>query len=312
MEGYSLKRRLADLLGEAATSSFLNDRTTYDYLYDAAKDFNKRTHFLTNVQSLAVSALTGTYNLNADYVALALSDEFNRPFIKYTVNGTDYFIYSKDYQDIVLANDTSQSDVPQFFSITDAPQLQPLSGTASSVGASANGECTLTDSTAPFGNVSPGDYVHNLTDGSDGIVIAQTSSSQIVCALFGGTNNDWSLSDGYVVVPQARFQIIFTPMPSAVATASITYVVRPAPVYSLYRAYKMPPDAELPLCLFAASKYKQRDREPMVSQAYMQEYEMFTMKAAKEYRRGNPARTGYSVNLDRCRNKRSTGSGGWR
>ena len=288
----------------------MNDRTSYDCLFDAVKDFNKKTHFLTGTQSISVSASTAGYNLNPDFVSLALMDGHNRPFIKYTVNGADYFLYSRDYQDVVLANDTSTVTVPTAFSIIDAPQVVQISGTAAE-GEPTNGECTLTDNAADFSSVAAGDFVHNITDGSHGIVLSQTSKTQLLCALFEGTNNDFATSDSYIIVPQARYQLVLTPTPSATAVATITYVMRPDPVYSPYRAYKLPSDAELPICQFAAYLYKYRDREPNFGDALYRHYDMFTRKAAMEYRRSNPSRSGFSVNLSKT-NRRSTGSGGFR
>lgn len=314
MEGYTLLRRVREFLGEPVGGSFMNDRTSYDCLYDAVKDFNKKTHFQTGTQVIPVGANVSDYNLNPDFVGMALRDRYNKPFIKYTVNGTDYFLNPMDYQDMILANDTSSSSVPSGYSIIDAPQVAQIAGAVTADGAitASTGECTLTDSGADFSNVAAGDFVHNLTDGSHGVVLAKIggTSLSLLCALFEGTTNAWTSGDDYMIVPQARYQIIFTPTPSAVATATITYIVRPDPVYSPFRAYKIPSDAELPICQFAAYLYKYRDREPNIADALYKHYELFTSKAVKELNRGR-SKPGFSVNLSKS-NRRSTGSGGWR
>ena len=308
MEGYTLKRRLVELLEETVSGSLMNDRTTYDVIYDAAKDFVKRTHYLTATQDLSVSANTAAYNLNPEFISLALLDSYNRPYIKYTVGGSDYFIYPQDYANVVLNNDTSTASVPSGFYIKDADQVKRITGTTTSVGASVNGECILTDSTANLSSVAIGDFVHNTTDTSHGIVIEVVSATQLICALFEGTNNDWSVSDAYVIVPQARYQIVFTPTPASSATASIVYTARPEPVYAPYRAYKLPTDAELPICQFAAFLYKYKDRNPNYGDALYKHYELFTRKAAVDMRRGIPEKSGMRVNFSKS-NRRSTGNG---
>ena len=49
--------------------------------------------------------------------------------------------------------------------------------TTTSAGAAVGGASTLTDTGGDFSDVSPGDIVHNTTDGSDGIVLSKTSST---------------------------------------------------------------------------------------------------------------------------------------
>lgn len=315
MEGYTLARRVREIINEATGSGWINDRTTYDLLYDAVKDFTKRVHFPTATQAINVLANNGAYNLNADYLALAYRNGVNQPFIKWTVNGSDSFINPNDYQDVVLGDDTSTSSIPASFSIIDAPQLAQVSGITSATGAVTNGECTLTDSTANFVNIYPGDFVHDTTAGIHGVVVAQTSATDLLCAMFNDNGTDsasgFGSGDSYIIVPQARHQIIFTPTPSAVATATVVYYQRPSPVFSPYRAYKLPPDAEGPICNYAAFLYKYRDREPNFGDSLYRFYEMFTAKVAREYRRAFADKSNFSVNLSKT-NKRSTPVGGWR
>jgi hypothetical protein len=179
MEGQTLVRMLRELLNESSSSAFLNDRTSYDYLYTAIQDFNFRTHALTTTQSITIAASTSSYNLNPDYVGMALVDTYNRPYIKHTYSGSDTFIFNADYTSVYLNNSTATSAVAESYSTTDAAQPSNVTGTATSAGASANGESSLIDSTAPFENVYPGDFVHNTTQSTDGVVTAKTSSSVI-------------------------------------------------------------------------------------------------------------------------------------
>lgn len=310
MEGFTLKRSLRELLSETSTGSFMNDRTTYDNLYAAVQDFNFKTHYLTATQTITLSANVSSYDLNPDFVTLAISDSYNRPYMKHTYGTTDSFIFSRDYSNVVLENSSTPSTIATGYSITDADQPANITGTATSNGAAANGECTLTDSTAPFENTYVGDFVHNTTDGSDGIVMAKTSSSAIVCALFEGTNNDWTSADAYVIVPQPRYKVVISPTPSDTATLTVVYVKRPDPVYSEFRAYKLPFNYTLPIVSFAAFLYKYRDKEPNFGDYMYRNYDAFTRKIALEMRRGLESKQGMRVNFSKI-NGRSRSMGNW-
>ena len=312
MEGSTLLRKLREVLSETSTSSFLNDRTSYDNLYDAVGDFNFKTHYLTATQTINVTASTSSYNLNPDFVSLALMDDYNRPFIQWTYNGSTTAIYGRDYRSIVLENSTATDTVAQSFSIVDADQPSNITGTATGIGTSSNGESNLIDAAANFSTVAVGDFVHNTTQSTDGVVIAGTSSTQLVTAMFtdGVKDASWSVSDAYVIVPQPRYQIVFSPTPSDTATVTIKYVKRPDPVYSLFRAYKLPFNYMLPIVQFAAFLYKYRDREPNYGDAFFKYYDGFTRKIAAEMRRATGERQGMRVNFSKI-NARSRSIGNW-
>lgn len=311
MEGFTLKRSLRELLSETSSGTFMNDRTTYDNLYAAVQDFNFKTHYLTATQTITLSANVSEYNLNPDFVTLALYDSYNRPYMKHTYGTTDSFIFSRDYSNVVLENSSSPATIATGYSITDADQPTNITGTATSSGASSNGECTLTDSTAPFETVAVGDFVHNTTDGSDGVVTSKTSSSAIVCVLFEGTANYWTSGDAYVIVPQPRYKVVISPTPSATATLTVVYVQRPNPVYSEFRAYKLPFNYTLPIVQFAAFLYKYRDREPNFGDYMYRNYDAFTRKVATEMRRGIDSKSNnMRVNFSKI-NGRSRSTNNW-
>ena len=310
MEGYSLIRSLREMLNEPTGSSFMNDRTSYDNLYHAVQDFNVRTHFATSNQVIAITANVASYELNADYCGLALTDIYNRPYVKHTYNGSDTFIFNTEYSSVVLNNDTSTAAVAQQFAITDATQLDNITGTATSTIAQSNGESILIDTAADFSGVAVGDYIHNTTDDSNGIVIKITSATQIICALFEGTLNSWTIADAYVITPQTRYNIVLSPTPSDTATLTVPYIVKPTPVYSPYRSYKLPSDAMLPIVHYAAFLYKFRDSEPDFGNAFYKSYDMFARKVAAEIRKAIPGKSGFRVNMSKM-NKRSTGAGAW-
>lgn len=312
MNGSTLSRKVQELLNETSTGSFMSSHTTYDYIYDAVKDFNFRTHYQVATQTIPIVAGTTSYNLNTDFSGMALMDRDNREYIKWTYGGNDTFIFNEVYANVIINNVSGSASIPSSWSVVtvDQDSVSNITGTATSAGATTNGECTLTDTAANFTLASVGDNVFNTTDGSSGVIIEIVSGTQVKTALFDGTANDWTGSDAYVIVPQSRYKIVFSPEPSATATATIVYVKRPAPVYAPYRSYKLPPDAELAIVKFAAFMYKYKDREANFGDALFKYYDAYTRRVANELRRGITEKSGFRVNLSK-RQPRSRSLGGY-
>ena len=284
MDGKSLTNGLAVILNETVSSSdFLSSRASYDFLYEAACEFVRRTRVLTTTQTITTSASVASYDLNADFSGLYLRDSQNRYTIKYNDGSTDYFLPFRDYESVAYANQTTAALIPSNFSLIDDATLPArITGTVTSAGASSNGECTLTDSAAPFTSVKVGDDVHNTTDESDGVVIGITSTSALVTALFGGTDNDWDSSDAYVIVPQGRKHIVFDPPPSMSGhVATLHYVQKPQPVYSPYTTYRFDRQYAPALIKYAAWLYKYKDSEPNFGDAFYKYWDAQCRMAAK-------------------------------
>jgi hypothetical protein len=276
MDGSTLVIRLRNLLQERSDSDFLDDRTTYDYIYQAVTEFAKETGAVTGSQSITTVALQSAYDLYPEFIAPYLLDDDNNYFIKF-YNGTDYtFVPYRDYDAIVYSNNTDSVDIPNNFTIRDKRTSETnLTGLATSTGTRTNAETALNDAAAPFGSVRVGDYCHNITDASDGIVIAVTSSASINCTLFGGTDDTFTVGDSYVIVPQPRKQLILDP-PSKTSgyTATIEFIKRPDPVYSSYRSYPINPAHMPAILMYAAWLYKYRDREPAFGDAWFKHWDM--------------------------------------
>lgn len=284
MDGKSLTNGLASLLNETvSTSTFLDSRTSYDDIYEAVLEFCRRTRVLTASQTITTVADQTNYDLNTDFLSLYLRDNENRYVVKFNDGTNDSFISFRDYEAISYANNTTSVEYPDNFSIIDKSTLTDrITGTATSAGASANGECTLTDASAPFTNVKVGDDVHNTTDGSDGIVIGVTSTSALVTALFGGTDNDWDTSDAYVVVPQGRKQLVLDPPPETAGyTVTIKYAQKPDPVYSPYKTYRFDRQYEPAIIKYAAWLYKYKDSAPNFGDAFYKFWDLQCRQAAK-------------------------------
>jgi len=284
MDGKSLTNGLAALLNETvASSSFLESRVSYDYIYEAACEFCRRTRVLTATQTITTVADQSTYDLNADFLSLYLRDNDNRYVVKLNDGSNDYYLTFRDYEAIVYANNTTSVTIPSNFSIIDKPtQTTRITGSVTSAGALSNGECSCIDSGAPFSNVSVGDDIHNITDGSDGVVLSVTSSSALVTALFGGTDNDWDSSDVYMVVPQGRKQLVLDPPPSEDGyRVTIIYIQKPNPVYSPYGSYRFDRQYEPAIIKYAAWLYKYRDSEPNFGDAFYRYWDTQVRMAAK-------------------------------
>lgn len=297
MDGWTLLRGLREKLNESSDSTFLDTRTSYDCLYEAAKELTYRTRALTATQSITTVADTTTYNLNPDYMGLWMQDDYNRFFVKYNDGTSDTFLRHKDYDAIYLANNTTSQSIPNKFTVTDKSSIASLSGTTTSAGTASNGEATLTDTSADFTDVAVGDYVHNTTDGSHGVIVSKTSNTVLVCALFDGTNDDWTSGDSYIITFNGRFSLILDPPPSTSShTVTVPYIQMPEPVYSPYRSYRFAPDYKEALLYYAAFKYKYRDSEPNFGDAFFKHYDM-RVRAATRNVRGAVKKGGFRVNM---------------
>lgn len=279
MDGQDLTRRLEQLLNEESGSDWLDPRTSYDFLYEAAIEFVDRTHCLKTTQEITTVADTSSYNLNPDFLKLHLKNSSGDLIVKYNDGTDDYFLTWQDYEEIIYQNQTTSVSIPNRFTIIDASLPTQITGTTTSAGAATGNLCTLTDTAADFTNVGSGSVVHNTTDGSSGVVISKTSSTALKTALFGGTADDWSSSDAYIIQPQGRYKLVFDqPTSTAGHTVTIYYVQRPEPVYHNYGVYRFPNQYASALVKYAFWLYKYRDKEANFGNAMYQFWDMAVRK----------------------------------
>lgn len=258
MDGKELKRRLRELLNEDSDSEWLDTRTTFDFLYEAATELVNKTHCLKDTQEITTVVDQTDYNLSADFLKLYLKNTSGNLVVKW---GDDNFITWKDENDILYGNQTTSVSMPDSFAVSNADVPSQITGTATSNGTATGGLCALADTGADFTNVEAGASIHNTTDGSTGVVTSKTSSTILNTALFGGTNDDWSTSDAYVIQPQGRFKLILDPPPEGVETVTVYYIKKPAPVYSDYQVYGFVDQYATALIKYAFWLYKYRDKE---------------------------------------------------
>ena len=302
MDGKDLLRRVRILLLEESGADFLDDRSTFDFIYEAAKELVRRTKSLTTTQAITTVANQASYDLNGDFLGLYLKQGDNRYYLKYNDGTNDVFIYFKDYEDVIYENDTTGVTIPYNFTISDKQSLYDrVTGTVTSDGAAVGNKSTLTDSGGGLGNVWPGDSVHNTTDGSDGVVVTATSATALDTCLFDGTNDDWTSGDAYIIQPQARYQITFNPPPSTAGhTATLYYLQRPVPVYCDYDVYRIPLDFTEALIKYACWLYKYRDRAP----DYGDKFYLYWDHQLRQMKHGTTEarrRASWGVNLKRRR-----------
>lgn len=293
MDGANLRRRVAELLNEnETTSNLLVKRSTYDFLYDAAKNWVIKTECLTAEQTITTVASQSDYVLNADYLGLFLKRN-DRFYAKYYDGSAYTFINFKPYTDVYYENQTTAISIPNYFTLLDYRSLySQVTGAASANGASVGGKCLLTTATDKFDNVSAGDSINNTTDGSAGIVISKTDAKNIYVALFGGTANDISSADAFIIQPKGRMKLIFDPPPS---TAShycyVPYLQEPAPVYSDYDVYRINFDYTEAFANYAAWKYKYKDKSADFGDkfyaAYLAEVEKYNTQTDRVLARTN-------------------------
>jgi len=295
MDGKEALDRLYALLNEDSGSSFIDRKTSFDFLNEAAVAAAMRSKMLRTTQTITSVANQQAYSLNADFLELYTRDYDNRLFINYN-NGTDNFIRWMDYDDILYSQLTTGT--PGYFSIISATSVPSrVTGTATATSTPTGGESTLAGS--GFDNVSAGDTVHNTTDGSTGVVLSVTSSTSIVTALFGGTNNYWTSGDSYVIQPEGRSQLVLSPTPNTSGdTVTVYYVKRPDPVYSDYGSFPFPAQYMPALIKYAAWLYKYRDRDPNFGDVFYREFErQFRSVANSTNKRFN--RTKFKMSLKR-------------
>jgi len=310
MDGYTLSYQLRQLFSESASGTWLDTVTSYDYLYQAAIATSMRLNSPTTTQTITTVASQTNYALNANYLKMYLTDNQNKHFVKY-YDGTNYsWVYWRDYAAIVLANQTTSVSIPDSFTIREKAAASADTGTCTTAGDETDNESTLTDTAATFSTtgISAGDWIHNTTDGSHGIVLSVTDNTHLICALYGGTDNEWDTSDAYTITLQPRLELVFDPPPSTAShTATVYYVQRPDPVYSNYKSYPFYPTLTPALVHYAAWMYKYRDQAPDYGDRFYRTWDNATRAMNHTLNEGK-VKGGFKVNLI----KSASRSGSWK
>ena len=304
MNGRTLSDALARLLDENPPSSgSLDPKTSYDFLYEAACEFVRRTYSLRASQGIATVANQAEYDLGTDFFFLYWKDDWNRFIVKFNDGNADYYPTFREYEVIARSGNTTSTPVPSNFTVTDqSTPRSTISGTTTSAGSLTYGESSLVCSTANFtsSTISVGDEVQNRTDGSAGVILAITGATTLETALFDGNSNQWSSGDDYIIYPQPRKQIILDPAPSTSSmTITVKYVQKPIPpVFSEQRAYRIENVYAGALVKYAAWLYKYRQERPDYGDAWMKYFDYQVRQAAKDTQLAF-GKTSFRINYNR-------------
>lgn len=297
MDGFTLSRRVRQLLSEDVDSLFISQEFTYDALYEAVIEIVKRTQCYRGETAITTVDGTQLYALPADFMKLFIKDT-NGDLVVKIYDGTTYsWATFRDYSALYTDNLTGEKATPDSFAIIPYTERSRLASTASAIGADTNScESILTDATAAFTTTAlAGDRIINVTDGSHGYVISVTDTTHLLVSLVGGTDNDWTSSDVYYLIPQQRYGIwLDQPSSTSGYTITIPYLKRPQPVYSLYRNYPIPIDFEGAISSYAAFLYKYKDREPNFGDILYRNFDNLT-KTGKNIHDGAKGKFGYQV-----------------
>lgn len=258
--------RLNQALNEATPSgSWVDKKTSFDYLYEAAKDFVRDSKSLHSSQTISTVSGTTSYDLNPDFLEVFSTKGFRDEdkVIKYYDGSNYYWPTWRPYAETFYHNDTTSVSIPNNFSIIDSTPETRLTGSAGGNSTNSGGETTLT--IADTSSCYAGDSVMNTTSGYIGIVLAVASSTTLTTAMFDVSSRsssyaDWTSGNGYLIQPRSRFKLVLDPPPLTTGhVITIPYLQLPTPVYSDYGSYSFAVGYEEALIAYATWKYKYRD-----------------------------------------------------
>lgn len=261
MDGAKLKARTLDFLDESGVSdNYAGEREIYDCLDWAVAIFVRETGALHAVQEITTVADQQNYALTPGFLGFYVRDAWDRYIVKYSDGDTTRWPYVVAWEEIWRANVT-ESRWPAQVAVRETPESPDTEeGTATADGAASGGECVLTDATKDFEGadvVYPRSVIHNTADGSTGIVLEVTGATTIRTALFGGTANEWTSGDAYVIEAANPFQLVLdAPAEEAGHTIEVPYLSMPTPVYSDYGVWRLPLRSCTAICAGAASLFQ--------------------------------------------------------
>ena len=83
MDGREMLHRLEELYGEDTNATWMNDKTSYYFLWEGAKRYVAKTNCLTSHQDITTVADQENYTLDAKYMKMYLMDSSNRYYVRY-------------------------------------------------------------------------------------------------------------------------------------------------------------------------------------------------------------------------------------
>ena len=266
MDGAKLRRQVLDFLDESDTSpTYADTREIYEYLDWAAAIFVRETGCLHATVTITTVEDQQAYALPPSFLGLYVKDALDRFIVKYSDGDATRWPHLVLFEEIWRRNETD-SRWPTQVAVRETPESPDTeTGTATADGAASGGECVLTDAAADFTDtdvVYPRSIIHNTDDGSTGVVLEVTGAASLRTALFGGTANEWTSGDAYVIEAANPFQLYLdAPADEDGHTIEVPYVTMPTPVYSDYGVWRLPLRSCRAICAGAASLFQIPKRE---------------------------------------------------
>ena len=300
MVGKDMLYKLRLLINELDDSPFFDELTAYQALNEAACQFVSRTNALKYKTTITTVADQTTYLLPLDLL-LPLTTKDNKQYLRY-YDGSSYSnIFRKDQDDSFFQNNTTSVTIPDGWCLC-VSELNPTirTSTTTASGASSGGEAILTDSAADFSDagwpVEAGDFIHNITDDSVGIVTEYTDSTHVKCALFNGTANDFTSGDTYGISGAGRYNLILDPPPSTSGhIITFPYIQKPRPVYSEYKSFRLSEYYTETLIAFAAALFSMRDRNINMTQLFNQFFTTHLLQGINNVNKVNNRNTRFTL-----------------
>jgi hypothetical protein len=260
MDGKQLCRIMLDALDEEVANKLFNtdSRVLYSYLDAAACEYVRQMKCLHASFPITTAASQQAYDLPPDFLGFYMKNSRDHFFFKYYDGSNTSWPVIRPYESIFMENLTDNTDVPSSAAVIDkAASPVKLTGTTTAAGAAANGEAILTDSVKHL--AYPRDIVHNVTDGSDGLVLSVTDATRLVAALFDGKTNGFGNGDSYVIT-RATAKQLYLSAPSLTAghTITVPYLCKPNPVYADYAGWRFDDSACRAIAHEAAFQYENR------------------------------------------------------
>ena len=117
MTGQELVEQLQQLLNEDDSTGWMDEVTSYDYLYESVVEFISRSYCITSSQDITTVEDQSSYDINTDFLKLYMKNEDGDYYVKYATGSTTTFLTWRDYEDIIYDNNNSSVLVPDYFSI---------------------------------------------------------------------------------------------------------------------------------------------------------------------------------------------------
>ena len=284
MDGKLLLRELRDLLNEQDNSSWFNDFTGYNYLFQAAIEFVGRTNCLHGEATITTVANQQTYDLPADFLQLYVRDDNNTHVVKYYNTSSYQMIPYRSYERVYYEDQTTAQSIPNYFSIMDSQLTRQsalrVTGTSTFAGASVGGAVLVADTTSRLCHVC-------LT----GILF--TTPRTVPTGWFWSSRAQRRICHGDVWwhkqrlecwrwlcdSAERRYQLVLDPKPlTSGHTVYVPYTQRPVPVFSDYGIYRFPDRVFPAIVKYAFWLYKYRDSQPKVGDAMYQYFDQATKR----------------------------------